>query len=439
MVLVVYFNNSFPMRRAVRDHLFAFRRYLPVPVLYVNAARDRFARSAAFSERTRRACSLIVFHTTFLSAIRWDPSLYESRVPGVLPLRDWPAERTAFPQDEFYNVALLERFFGDAAVDHVFSAAVASEWPKIYPSVDRQSVALRQVLTGYIDEAAVRRVDRRYQRAAPREIAIGYRAWRAEPWLGRLGRLKADIAEVFRPFDAPGFRVDASTAPEDTLLGNAWLDFLLNCRSTLGTGSGASILDRDGSLRQQVREFQEQHPDAGYDQVEAACFPGRDGELDLNVIGPRHFEACATRTCQVLVRAPFNGILEPDRHYVPLEADFANAAEVAEKLRSEAYTRQIAEQAYDDVVRSGRWTYRAFIRDQVAPLVRDAGGTHRVSVAHRTRVRTEQQAVDTFLAARHSGPHWFARGLRRIGVPISPDAFTARLGRMRRAVTPGRR
>ena len=89
-----------------------------------------------------------------------------------------------------------------------------------------------------------------------------------------------------------------------------------------------------------------EHPDAGYDEIEAACFPGRDGELALFAISPRHLEACATRTGQILVEGAYSGMLEPGQHYLPVRADLSTSGDVLDEARDEARRRELTEAAY---------------------------------------------------------------------------------------------
>ena len=95
------------------------------------------------------------------------------------------------------------------------------------------------------------------------------------------------------------------------------------------------------------------HPADGFEEVESACFPGRDGEIDYRAISPRHLEACATRTCQILVEGDYNGVLEPGRHYLPLRADLGNLDEVLDAVQRDDEREHLVEAAYADVVASG--------------------------------------------------------------------------------------
>jgi hypothetical protein len=225
------------------------------------------------------------------------------------------------------------------------------------------------VLTGYLDEHTVRRVDAILAESPPRTIDIGYRTGPPKPFLGRHAMLKTELADVVRErAQARGLRVDISTRAEDTLLGDDWYRWLARCRYTLGVEGGASVLDRDGSVLACTERLQAERPGASFAELEAACFPGRDGELSLHAVSPRHLEACATRTAQILVEGDYNGVLEPGRHYLPLRRDFSNLDELLDAVAAGRQRDAVADSAHRDVVASGRWTYRRLVDDVEAEL-----------------------------------------------------------------------
>jgi hypothetical protein len=215
-----------------------------------------------------------------------------------------------------------------------------------------------------LDDAEAARIAQIADRHPDRDIDIGYRAWHAEPWLGRQGQLKTRIAEVFLA-SAPslGLNVDISTREKDKLYGDDWSRFLVNSKYTLGVEGGSSVLDHDGSVAACSAQYLKDKPDASFEEVESACFPGRDGELGLSALSPRHLEACAARTCQILVRGDYDGILQAGRHYLAVEPDFSNVPEVLETVRRDDRRAAIVDAAYRDVVASGRWTYRRLVDD----------------------------------------------------------------------------
>jgi hypothetical protein len=360
-VLVVYGQTQFPQRASVADHLYSFRRYSRGRVFYLNLA----AREVP-GWLPRVPFDLIIWHTSFLS-LRWAPEMFAAARRRAQPLKSIRAPGVALPQDEFIHTDTVCDFLEEFGVGTVCSVAPESEWPRIYGSVDRDRVRFLRVLTGYLDPKTVERIDRIVAAApAERPIDIGYRAWHAAPWLGRHGRLKTKLAEVFEAA-APGhgLRVDISTRDEDTILGDDWYRFLVSCKYMIGTEGGASVLDRDGSIRGRTEAYVLSHPGASFEEVSAACLgdeDGKDGFL-LATLSPRQLEACVTRTCQVLVEGEYNGILEPGRHYVELRADFSNLDEVLGVIAADKRRAEIVDRAYRDVVTSGSWTYRRLVAD----------------------------------------------------------------------------
>ncbi len=356
-VLILYCNTTFPMRATIHDHLYAFREYgKSLRCYYVNLdlrGLPRYLEAIAFDA--------ILFHTTFLSK-RWYPEVFREYQRKVEPLKRSGALKIALPQDEFIHTDILGEFIDAFEIDQVFSVAPESEWPKIYPSVNRERVRFETLLTGYLSDATLARIEALAAKHTSRAIDVGYRAWRAAAWLGRHGILKARIDDVFKEA-APrkGLVVDVSTDPADTFLGDDWYAFLLRCKYTIGVEGGASILDRDGALKAKTEAYTQLHPEAGFEEIEANCFPGRDGSLALFAISPRHLEACATRTCQILIEGDYNGILEADRHYIALKPDFSNLDEVLELVSSDHLRENVTRQAYQDIVQSGRYTYRHYV------------------------------------------------------------------------------
>ena len=308
-----------------------------------------------------------MLHTTLLSTVRWFPER-EPRLASVCaPLARMAPTRVALPQDDFIRTDLVAEFMEKLAVTHVFTPVPPSEWKKVYRRMDLDRVRFASALTGYLDEAEVARIAQIGDENPERDIDIGYRAWHAEPWLGRQGQLKTRIADVFLA-DAPslGLNVDISTREDDKLYGDDWNRFLVRSKYTLGVEGGSSVLDHDGSVAACSTQYLKDKPDASFEEVESACFPGRDGELGLSALSPRHLEACAARTCQILVRGDYDGILQAGRHYLAVEPDFSNVPEVLETLRRDDRRAAIVDAAYRDVVASGRWTYRRLVDDVLA-------------------------------------------------------------------------
>ena len=86
-------------------------------------------------------------------------------------------------------------------------------------------------------------------------------------------------------------------------------------------------------------------------------------KLQLFAISPRHLEACATKTCQVLVEGSYNGILTAGEHFIELKKDFSNIHLVLDKIKEDKQREHIVNRAYKDIVQSGKYSYNNFVKD----------------------------------------------------------------------------
>ena len=207
----------------------------------------------------------------------------------------------------------------------------------------------------------VERVDRDLVERPERPIDIGYRAWGGPPSFGRHGLLRR------RPRTRSGRGRRAGCAPTstdlaDTITGDDWFRFLaLPLRDR--RGGRATVLDGDGTFKRRTERYLAAHPDASYEEVEAACFPARTAGCSFSRSRPATVEACATRTCQVLVEGDYSGVLGP-ASTTSRCADFSNLADVLDQIESDEHRGRLTQAAYRDVPGSGRYSYERFV-DQV--------------------------------------------------------------------------
>jgi hypothetical protein len=299
----------------------------------------------------------IILHYSFL-AFHWDAmTLYRWK-----RLFSWIGElnclKIAIPQDEGDHAGLLDEWLFDWGVSIIFSVHYTKEGP-LYP-IMRNYATIYPCLPGYIDETIARRYAEKLLPIAERSKDIVYRARHLPYWFGSAGRLKALIAEVVAPrAEALGFNIDISTQDEDAILGDAWTDLIASGKAVIGTQGGYSVLDWRGEVKAQVRAILKANPDLSFEEVSTRMPAGWD-DYQLLTVTPRHFEAVITKTCQVLVEGSYKGVLEANKHYIPIKQDFSNLDEALAKLRDKQYIRDIVECAYNDIYLSGRYSYRTF-------------------------------------------------------------------------------
>ena len=270
--LHVYHLMTHPLRSSIEDYLYSFRRYGCGRQLYLNLA----VREVPDWVR-EVPIDLVVFQTPLFSQ-RFVPQQFEQVFESALPLRGVGGTKVALPFDEFTQVKALNRFLTEFEVDHVFSLAKESEWPVIYPELDRERVSFSQTLPGYMADDTAARIARIVERTPECPIDIGYRTWSlgSAPWLGRHGVLKGQVGEVFREA-APrhGVSTDISSRDSDVLLGDDWFRFLASCNSTLGCEGGASMLDWDGSIRERTDATRQSTPRPTSTRSRPPAFPAR--------------------------------------------------------------------------------------------------------------------------------------------------------------------
>jgi hypothetical protein len=369
-ILIIYSHVRWPPTATVRDSLYAFERHSGARCWYLHLGVRRIP---AWLRRV--PFDAVVFHPTVL----WDrasPARLRRHMRRLRRLAGVGHHRVAMPQDEFLCSRSLVALIRELEIDHVFSVAPESEWDTIYQGVDRERVGISRVLTGYLAPETVERIDEIVRATADRPLAIGYRAARLLPCLGRHGRLKTEVAErVGNAAAARGLRTDIAIGGTGTIRGDDWYRFLASCRYTIGVEGGSSVHDPDGLLEAATLRYLAEHPGAPFEEVEASCFPGADGHLRYFAISPRHLEACATRTAQVLIEGSYNGILRAGEHYIELRRDFSNLDAVLDLIESDSERARLTENAYRDVVASGAYTYEQLVREVEAVALTDA--THR--------------------------------------------------------------
>jgi hypothetical protein len=389
-ILIVYDVLQWPPVVTLRDSLYAFERHSEARCWYLNIGIRRVPR---WLSRVR--FDAVIFHNTFL----WDrvnPPLMDRHLRRLARLGNAGARRLAMPQDEYLRSRALVALIDRLGVDHVFSAAPESEWDTLYDGLDRERTSISRVLTGYLEPDTLERIERIVREARERRISIGYRAARLPPALGRHGLLKTEVAERVKAAAARrGLPVDIATGAKSTLRGDDWYRFLASCRYTLGVEGGASVHDPDGDLQAASVRYLADHPGASFEEVEAHCFPGLDGGIRYVAISPRHLEACATRTAQVLIEGSYNGILRPGEHYIELRRDFSNLDEVLDLIERDTERTRLTEAAYRDVVASGAFTYERLVRDVERVALAGASRaqpSRRLDLLHRFSLLTDRVA-----------------------------------------------
>jgi hypothetical protein len=365
----------------VIDHIEAIRRWSSADVYVLPMLRD------LPDELDLAAFDAVVIHYNLIMA----ESGYLS------PLARWRIARfqgvkAAFIQDEYRFVDRTVSVMRTLGIHVLFTCVPEDQVHLVYPP-ERLPLLRRAVtvLTGYVPSSLLELPIVSYE---DRRIDVGYRARRLPVWLGRLAEEKWRIADRFAA-DAPawGLTVDVSWREEDRLYGDAWIDFVSHARAMLGVESGASVFDFDGSIEMSVRAWQASHPGVSDEDLYRRFVESAEGRVRLNQISPRCFEAAALGTLMVLYPGDYSGILEAGRHYVPLEKDHSNMAEVVAAIRDRATWERITRQARMEVAENSAYSFRSVAATLDAALDLRPGPGHSLGALDFERVARSSLAA----------------------------------------------
>lgn len=381
----------------VHDHIDAFRRYSRHEVRTFNPTGMHNSVALDLS-----AFDVVVVHYSLvLSSTRYVSPAFREK------LRRYRGLKVQFIQDEYRWVDRSTAASRDVGVDVLFTCAPGPQAGRLY---DEGLPGVRRVptLTGYVP---VELENRPLRPHSDRPFDVGYRGRDLPYWLGRLTQEKTWIAQGFLArAEKYGLNVDIGWREQDRVYGERWVEFISSCRATLGTESGASIADFDGTVEAGVTAHLKRHPEATYEEVYQAVLRPYEGNVVVNVISPRVFEAAALGTALVMFPGTYSAIPAPHEHYLVLEKDFSNMDVVAEQLKDRALIEGLARRAHRDLVASGRWSYASFIREFDAVLDEEAKPAGRGAAASLPLANLER-------ALRVPPLH--VRAIRGIATPVA--------------------
>ena len=299
----------------------------------------------------------VLLHYTFLS-VRTVGYPFYSWKPRFAWMADLDCPQIAIPQDEGNYAEVLDEWLDELRVSAVFSVHYKENGP-LYPSTCQRAHML-PCLPGYVDTNMAKRCVERARPVAERPHDIVYRARRLAHRFGRAGQRTHDIADrVLEVAPQMGLNADISTRAEDAIPGDQWFAFLASGRCVIGCEGGYSAIDWRGELAQQIIALAEDPAQMSFEQVDAKMPNGWDSQ-SLLTITPRHFEAMMTKTAQLLVSGHYKGVLEPERHYLPIEPDYSNLGEVLEAARDHDRLQRMVDRAYEEVCLDQSYHYPTF-------------------------------------------------------------------------------
>ena len=322
-------------------------------------------------------------------------------------------------QDEHNQSHAFARFIADKAFHVLVTCVPEDQLEKVYPAPSLDGVEVVQQLTAYVSDA-IRSMPTRPYGARP--VDIGYRGSTQPLICGRLGYEKKQIGDVVEgPARAAGLVTDISSRWEDRIHGDKWGEFLASCKSVLGVESGSNLFDFDGEVSALCTAFTSDHPDLVPDTTEfyqaahTEFLHRFEDNVDYGQVSPRHFEAAAAGTLQVLYEGRYSDILRPGTHYFPLKRDLSNLPEAFAFVSDEDRWRDITQAARRDIIDTDQFTYAGFARrfDRAVEIVMQRkleSGKHSPRRSAPQSTPLDRQA--TREKAGHDSPLSFVQGAR---------------------------
>jgi hypothetical protein len=330
------------------DHVEAFERYSRFGIQKLNTDEPLPQRVAELD------FELVIVHYTIPGT-----GFYHLTEDHLRWLKTSRGHKVLLSQDEDRYCGHRFWFCDEVGFDTVDTMLQPEEYGKVYGSHTKVP-RIRTSLPGYVSERMVAAGDRLRLPDEKRPIDVGYRGRPVPAIMGRGAQEKYEIGRRFLELAADSDLVlDVSVDESDYIYGRRWPRFLSRCKGILGVESGASVFDVEDRVMNQYERLTERGIEpTREDLTEAAAI---EDQILYRTISPRHFEAAAMRTCQILYEGGYSGALEPMVHYIPLRKDFSNLDEVLGLFGDPGVRRELTENAHRDLIASGRYSYRAFI------------------------------------------------------------------------------
>ena len=349
-ILCLYFYRE-PFGPTVMDHLESFERYSSFQVTSLNLA------ATGATDRLRRMdAGAIVLHYTLFGM-----QYYLITEEQAWIVRESPAIKIAFFQDEYHQPPKRFRFIEEYGVDVIYTLLEPQHFRDTYYARTKAPVVL-QTLAGYVSDHLLETSDAVRREGTFRDIDVGYRGHELDITYGLAGQEKRIIGQEFKRLTAHlNLKLDVETSVDRRIYGPEWYRFMARCRAMLGVEAGVSAFDMEDAVRLGARRLRHENPGIDDKELwEAVVRPWED-VVPYRMISPRHLEAAALGTTQILFTGAYTGLMDPWTHYIPLTKDFSNLDEVLGLLNDQKTLENIASNARRDLIDSGYYHYREFV------------------------------------------------------------------------------
>jgi hypothetical protein len=351
-ILLIYHHRLMKNAPMILDHVDAFNRH------------SRFRTWAINTEggfppglRNLRFRVLVLHYSLF----GYWPYLQLSN-EFLLYLRESKSSyKIAFFQDEYHFCKPRFDFINQFEIDCIYTLLEPRYFKEVYGKFTKAK-SLVHTIPGYVSDQLLAKAKRLCRGDGERDIDIGYRGRPVMYYMGKGAQEKTEIAHTFRSRCRDlSLKLDIKTEENKRLYGDHWYKFLAKCRAVLGVEAGVSIFDLQDDVRTHCERMLAENPDSSFEDVSQRILEPWEENIYYRTISTRHFEAAAFKACQILFEGKYSGIMEPMVHFLPLKKDFSNFDDVIRLFRDRRVMREVKENAYRDLIASGKYSYKAFI------------------------------------------------------------------------------
>lgn len=326
--------------------------------------------------------SAVVLHYSLFSPAAYD---LDPEFRRYLSERCGRSYKVAFFQDEFHFCRDRFAFLEEYEIDCVYTLLEQEYFEPVY-GVHSSVPLVVSTIPGYVSDE-LRRVGRRF--ASPdeqRQVDVGYRARRVAAYMGREAQEKYEVGVGFgERAKGLGLSLDIAFGEGDRLYRDAWYRFIGGCKAMLGSEAGVATYDFEDKVYAEFARLTAAGREPTVDEMESGPIARWGAPIPNRVISPRHFEAAALGTCQLLFEGSYSGVMKPMVHYIPIAKDFSNFDEVIERFRDVALRRELVENARRDLIDSDDHSYQSFVAGFDQTLL-NAGLDPEIGEAERSRV-----------------------------------------------------
>ena len=351
-ILLLYHHPFVANAATIMEHIDAFTQYSQFKVWKVNTVMG-------FPEGLKElSFEVIVLHYSLFGGRRYIPDRGFSNYLEECH----ESYKVAFFQDEHHYCQQRFAFLNHFQIDCVYTLVEPEYFGEVYQKYTDVPHLIYHI-PGYVSEKVIEAGQQFGCVDSERRIDIGYRGRLLPAYMGKGSQEKGEISEQFgKRSRGSDLIIDLETKENERLYGEKWYKFLGDCKAVLGVEAGVSIFDVEDIVRMEFEKIIAENPKISFKEISERLLYQWEDNIYYRTISPRHFEAASFRNCQILFEGKYSGIMKPMVHYIPLKKDFSNFDEVITMFKDESLRRELTENAYRDLIASGQYSYKEFIR-----------------------------------------------------------------------------